>query len=258
MPRLRAQEVLSGISRFISAANSVTIPATLPKSSVPGHEQQQTGALMTPLPKAFLAAALLAAHGGAVQAQQSLTAGVALATDYLFDSVSQSGGRPVIQGHLEYEVGGFYVGLWGSRVDLPPDRLEYNIYAGFRGEAGGLSYDLGYWRYLYDATGSCCGEAILNLGLPAGDQLELGLMLGYDPGAGDWRGIVSASYGLTDMVSLSAALGHNGSGGYTHWNAGVSLALTDTVGLDIRYYDGEALGATVAAMLSADFTIFSR
>jgi uncharacterized protein (TIGR02001 family) len=213
---------------------------------------------MTPLPKAFLAAALLAAQAVAVQAQQSLTAGVALATDYLFDSVSQAHGTPVIQGYLEYEVRGFYVGLWGSRVDMPPDRLEYNIYAGYRGEAGGLSYDIGYWRYLYDATGNCCGEAILNLGAPVSDQVELGLTVGYDFAASDWRSIVTVSYGVTEMMSVSAALGYNGAGAYTHWNAGVSLAMTDTVGLDLRYYDGNGIGATVAAMLTADFTIFSN
>jgi uncharacterized protein (TIGR02001 family) len=51
---------------------------------------------------------------------------------------------------------------------------------------------------------------------------------------------VNGSYSVTDKLSFSAALGRqtfDGAGDYTTWNVGGGYALTDNVGLDLRYHD---------------------
>ena len=63
--------------------------------------------------------------------------------------------RPAIQGGVDYDFGnGFYVGNWNSTGKFDEANLEIDLYAGYSNElANGLSYDVGFARYLYPSSG---------------------------------------------------------------------------------------------------------
>jgi uncharacterized protein (TIGR02001 family) len=75
-------------------------------------------------------------------AASSLSSTFTLASDYLFDGVSQTSNDPALQASLDYGAGGFYAGLWTSNVDFGPGDpadQEIDLYAGY-----GQSYDSGW------------------------------------------------------------------------------------------------------------------
>ena len=95
--------------------------------------------------KTLIATALLTT-GAAAQADVSGSVGVA--TSYLFRGFDLSAGSAAVSGSLDYTEGGFYAGIWGSSGD-DTYGTEYDLYAGFAGEVGGLGYDVGYIDYNY-------------------------------------------------------------------------------------------------------------
>jgi uncharacterized protein (TIGR02001 family) len=102
--------------------------------------------------------AALAAPGVALAADAAptpaVTANVALVTNYLYRGISQTGGKPAIQGGFDYaHASGFYAGVWGSNVSWVPASsasLELDTYFGFKNSfATDFSYDVGFLRYNY-------------------------------------------------------------------------------------------------------------
>ncbi|KUO57792.1 MAG: hypothetical protein APF78_08190 [Sphingomonadales bacterium BRH_c3] len=87
----------------------------------------------------------------------TLSANVALVTDYRFRGVSLSGGDPAIQGGFDIShSSGFYVGTWGSSIDGGSafGQLELDLYAGWGGNlAEGVSFDIGLLYYMYPTDG---------------------------------------------------------------------------------------------------------
>jgi uncharacterized protein (TIGR02001 family) len=84
---------------------------------------------------------------------------VALTTNYLYRGLSQSGAKPALQGGFDYaNANGVYVGVWGSSISWISDAalggasnagLELDTYAGYKGTASVVSYDVGFLRYNY-------------------------------------------------------------------------------------------------------------
>lgn len=79
-------------------------------------------------------------------------------SDYRFRGVSQSGRDPAAQGSVDVTLSGFYAGVWLSSIARYADtNVEADVYAGYAGEAGAISYDVGAIAYLYpggDGTGN--------------------------------------------------------------------------------------------------------
>ena len=82
---------------------------------------------------------------------------VALTTNYLYRGISQTGAKPAIQGGFDYaNANGVYAGVWGSSISWLGDAgvatnagLELDTYAGYKGTASVVSYDVGFLRYNY-------------------------------------------------------------------------------------------------------------
>ncbi|WP_440959517.1 TorF family putative porin [Oceanicaulis sp. LC35] len=102
------------------------------------------------LPLALLGGACLAPMTGAAQAQE-ISANVALTTDYRFRGASLSDETLAIQGGFDVAFeSGFYVGTWGSSIEpVGNSELELDLYAGYGGTVGALSYDVGVLGYFY-------------------------------------------------------------------------------------------------------------
>ncbi len=88
----------------------------------------------------------------------SLSANVALTSDYVFRGITQTDEDPAIQGGFDFaHESGFYLGTWGSNVSFA--NMELDLYGGFANElANGLSYDVGYAHYLYFGDEEKSGE----------------------------------------------------------------------------------------------------
>lgn len=94
---------------------------------------------------------------------QALSFNLGAVSDYRYRGISQTRLKPALQGGADYAPGsGFYVGTWlstirwiedwgrGSGVATGDANLEWDVYAGHKGELGsGLSYDAGVLAYLY-------------------------------------------------------------------------------------------------------------
>ena len=101
-------------------------------------------------------------------AEESLAYNVGVVSEYRYRSLGQTKGNPALQGGVDYDSGkGFYVGAWASTIqwikDAAPNTdatmgplgkkatgpVELDLYGGYKFEAGGAAFDVGYLRYEY-------------------------------------------------------------------------------------------------------------
>lgn len=223
---------------------------------------------------ALLAGAASIAMGGAAMAQDapvSVAFNVGATTDYVFRGVSQTDEDFQVYGGADLTAGQFYAGVWASNVDFYDSTdAEVDVYAGFKPTVGPVSLDLGavYYGYVNAPSGADYGYAELKAaGSVAAGPATVGAAVFYSP---DFFGSVdeavyyevNGAIPLSDKVSVSGALGHQaleGPGDYNTWNLGVGFAVTDKVGIDVRYWDtdehsfGKLYDSRVVAGVKATF-----
>ena len=174
-----------------------------------------------------------------------------------------TGTNSYVKGYLEVESRGFYAGIW-AKVANHDLSNRVDPYLGYRNEtAGGISYDIGYYRYNYvNDTASNYGELTLSLGAPVGDKLSASLDLACDPENKLGNAYVGAVFAASDKLELSANYGVYevaDAGSESEWDFGATWSLTDETAVDLRYYDGsEYLGSYVGLSLTWDSTLFTR
>jgi uncharacterized protein (TIGR02001 family) len=91
-----------------------------------------------------------------------LSFNVGVVSDYLFRGISQTHGKPALQGGVDYAFSnGFYVGAWASTITWVKDWLgsgstEIDVYGGYKGAFANpdFTYDVGYITYNYPGHGS--------------------------------------------------------------------------------------------------------
>lgn len=104
---------------------------------------------------AFKSLAIVALAAAPMLAAAQLSANVSINSSYKFRGQDQTQNKPALQGGFDYAHGsGAYVGIWNSNVTwLPGNSLETDIYGGYKGEAAGVGYDVGFIRYMYPGAG---------------------------------------------------------------------------------------------------------
>jgi uncharacterized protein (TIGR02001 family) len=201
-------------------------------------------------------------------------------TDYVFRGFSQSGQDPVVQGGIDVTYKWFYMGAWGSGIDFGKNvgraggqvnvaPVEVDLYAGFKPELWGVTFDVGVIYYSYpkafDGRGAANREldyVEFKLGasreLWKGGTLTSTLFLSpeYTNDTGFvWTSETGFSQALPPIrdgfgASVSALLGYqsgddrrwraligNGDDDYYYWNAGITLTFAEKLSLDMRYWD---------------------
>ncbi|MCJ2183240.1 TorF family putative porin [Novosphingobium sp. 1949] len=101
---------------------------------------------------ALLATSPVMAQDAEKSSDITVSANVALTTDYRFRGVSLSGGDVAIQGGFDVShSSGFYVGTWASSLeeDNGYGSTEVDIYGGWTGDVGGATLDVGLLMYAY-------------------------------------------------------------------------------------------------------------
>ncbi|WP_292080736.1 MULTISPECIES: TorF family putative porin [Brevundimonas] len=204
---------------------------------------------------ATLAAGLIGlAAPASAQSTVDVAWNVGAVSDYVFRGFSQTSEDPAIQGGVDLTSGGFYAGAWASNVDFGDDTdAEVDLYGGYRTEAGGFALDFGAIGYLYvgEPDGADYNYAEFKAAASrAVGPATFGAAVYYSP---DFFGAdkeatyaeVNGAFSPAPKWTVSGALGKQWldvSDDYTTWNVGVGYALTDKVGVDVRYHDSDVDG----------------
>ena len=189
--------------------------------------------------KTVLATALLATTSTAALAEFS--GNVAMSSDYVWRGVSQTDNQLAISGGFDYShESGLYIGTWASNVDSEffgggtDPQIELDLYGGFGGEMGAISYDLGLIEYMYPG---------------ADDNNTLELYIG-------------GGYAFTDTVSASAKYSYSDdffNTGESAWRleAGLDISLPMDFGLSfgVGKNDGDAFSPSGLGDDYIDYTV---
>jgi len=108
---------------------------------------------------AALAAPTLATaqQAPAAQSPHTFTGNISLVSDYRFRGISQTAGKPALQGGFDYaHSSGIYLGNWNSNVSegagFPQANLEMDFYGGWKKAFGDFGLDIGAIYYYYPGS----------------------------------------------------------------------------------------------------------
>lgn len=153
------------------------------------------------------------------------TANVSAQNNYIWRGLTQSENEAAISGGIDYsDDSGFYVGTWISNVSYAPSddfSYEHDVYAGFSGEAGQFSYDVGYLYYNYD------DEAEFDFGEVYGSISVQGFTLGVN---------VLANTEADEAPGQDFGFGQ---AIYAYADYGFEVGDGVEVGLHVGYHDGD-------------------
>lgn len=92
-----------------------------------------------------------------------MSANIGVTSNYLWRSVTQSNDSASVSGGIDYtHESGFYAGTWVGSLG-EENGAETDVYVGFSGDNGNITYDFGYIYYLYtELDDSDFGEAYFN------------------------------------------------------------------------------------------------
>jgi uncharacterized protein (TIGR02001 family) len=205
---------------------------------------------MTKLSQAIaLATAMTAGLVGTTTTQAEVSASAGVASSYLWRGQNLSNGAAVVSGSLDYShESGLYTGAWVSSGDAELG-TEYDLYVGYAGEAGKLSYDIGYMAYIYpsqseeaveagdaDATADELGDVsdlYLNLSFEGID-----FTTNFSDNGSDYV-YNTLGYGMgavSGLIGVNTDLEKDGKGAYTH--------------IDLSYAYNDSLSFTVSKMVA--------
>ena len=152
-----------------------------------------------------------------------VTYNVGVVSQYRYRGIAQTKGDPALQGGIDYaNANGFYLGTWASTIKWIKDAstgtagasagakgpIELDIYGGYKFEAAGLAYDVGYLRYQYQGNtyNKVAGAVNANTDEVYG----------------------AATYGVTTLkysYALSDLFGNGNSKGSTYWDLSATFDL---------------------------------
>ena len=189
---------------------------------------------------------LVCAGAAAQQAPANpVTGNVAVTSDYMFRALTQTWGRPAIQGGADYtNPNGFAAGLWGSSISersYPGGAMELDLYASY-GQAidSDWSWRVGVYGYVYP------GANLDQAGLPSRslDTAEANAAL-------SWKQFtLKYNRALTDYFGVDTEQGYTGdSKGTDYLQLDASFPLTEVWSLALHAghtHDTTALATPLA------------
>jgi len=93
-----------------------------------------------------------------VKSDLVISANMTMVSKYIWRGQDQNSKGPAIQGGIDLEYRGFYLGTWASNGDFDTaterSSIEVDIYGGYRGEVAGIGFDIGAIAYLYPSVTS--------------------------------------------------------------------------------------------------------
>jgi len=183
-----------------------------------------------------------------------VSANVGIASEYVWRGVTQSNEDPAIQGGFDIShSSGLYIGTWASSLEFNSAKTdaastEIDVYAGYRGQGFGLSYDIGYLHYLYAEQNEDSGSGDYNFGeiygsvsksfggLPLSPTLQAGISI--SPDFYGETGLGVYSYKSASLVLPAGITGNVVAGyqdiedgkNYFHYSVGASKTIGKLTG----------------------------
>ena len=185
--------------------------------------------------KLSLAAAVLVSglYAADEKSEVGVSANMAITSNYVWRGMTQSDNSPAVQGGIDLDYKGFYLGTWASSVNFGSEvATEADIYLGYAGEISDFSYDIGVIQFMYpnDTEASNFGEAYLSLGYDFGVA---------SVGVSYFMGIDTNDLEVEDAYELS-----------------VSAPLPMDMSVDVTYGDYDSLGAYYLVGLNKSYEKF--
>jgi uncharacterized protein (TIGR02001 family) len=165
-----------------------------------------------------LSAGAAVAQTKAPEPDYTLSYNVGATTDYRYRGISQSRLKPALQGGLDLALkNGVYVGAWASTISWIKDAgaptlanvntgsspLELDLYGGYKGTAGAISYDVGALQYFYP------GNKYSNIsGAANADTLELYGAVTVGPVTAKYSHSLSNLFGFRNATDNSKGSGY--------------------------------------------------
>lgn len=160
-----------------------------------------------------------------VAGELGISANASATNNYVWRGMTQTSNNAAVQGGIDLEMDGFYLGTWASNVDFGSTATaEIDGYVGYMGEVAGIEYDLGYIKFSY-----------LNEGAINFEELYFGLSKNFDVGSLG----VTYSKGLDDApddISVEA-----------------SVAFPQDYSLDLTWGDYDTYGTRYSVGVSKTF-----
>lgn len=152
-----------------------------------------------------------------------VTYNVGVVSQYRYRGLAQTKGDPALQGGVDYaNANGFYLGAWGSTIKWIKDAansagqttgsVELDVYGGYKFEAAGLGFDVGYLRYQY------VGNTLKASTSSAGPYVNANTDEVYG----------AATYGVTTLkysYAVSDLFGYTNSNGSSYWDLSATFDL---------------------------------
>lgn len=164
----------------------------------------------------------------------SVSANMALTSNYVWRGMTQTKDSPAIQGGVDLEYVGLYVGVWGSNVEFGDGKnsLEADVYAGYTGELEGVGFDIGAIEYIYPNMSDEYNFAEIYFGLSK-----------------EWE-----KFGLSAKYSVGIETDELDPEDY--WEVGASVKLPYEIGFSASYGDYDNIGTNYSAGLNRSFEKF--
>ena len=175
---------------------------------------------MKKLHKIIAASLLASATTGVALAESPLTANIAVGSNYIWRGETQSNDTSAVSGGIDYaNASGFYAGVWVSNTS--GGNYEQDLYLGFSGEAGPVSYDVSYTAYQYPVV-------------TGGDFAEIGVSVGYE----------AFTFGLASTISSDDDTTATFSDGDMYMSIGAEFEVKKDLTLGLTYGDYDFDDAT--------------
>ena len=221
----------------------------------------------------------------------SLSASIALASEWGGRGIAFTSEGPAVQGGFEITNGWFYAGVYGSNLELSgADRnndgvadsdggnFESDWYAGVRSSFGKLSFDFAYLFYSYNNAVDFGGDVDMweirsvvstttAWGLTPSFAAYYTPEYSYRTG---WNVVTEAkleqplpAFG-SFSPSVSALLGHNNNEtgrvrpDFWFWNAGLTLGFAERFAFDLRYWDTDISNCDKRTVFQCDERVVAR
>lgn len=177
-----------------------------------------------------------AAPEAAPTPEHTFSFNAAVTSDYRYRGISQSRLKPAISAGADYShSSGLYVGTWLTSIKWVKDAggdapMEWDVYGGYKGTAGPISYDVGVLRYQYPNaklavspnTTEIYGGLTYNI-VTVKYSHSLTNLFGFDDSKGSGYLDLSANFDLGDGWSVVPHVGrqwirHNSPFSYTDYS----------------------------------------
>jgi len=182
--------------------------------------------------------------------EHSVTANVGLFSEYIFRGISQTGGKPAVQGGFDYaHSSGFYAGTWASNISWLEDfgaynrsSLEWDFYGGYKNAFPGQedwTYDVGLLYYYYPGK--------KNENISSANTLEV-------YGAVGWKWVsLKTSYTLSDNYFGTRPTGEKSQGTW-YWDLSATYPVPDTAWALVGHVGGLHLRNNGSGDFDANYT----